>query len=136
MELIIDCVWCSNRKDFIKFTKTCEGYTSTIDYFAISNKLLKSDVNGHEPADSVIGLYIMKQLQNSLNREEEVKQTDFRKILYLIKNLKADNISALKEVVYNIHKDTFTFNLIIINRDDFPKKGVLSLFDSVKFIDN
>lgn len=138
MELIIDCVWCSTRKDFVKFTKTCEEYTSIIDYFAISNKLSKSDVNGQEPTDSVIGLYIMKRLQQCLKEDEEgtQDQIEFKKILYLIKNLKTTNILALKELITSIYKNKYSFNLIIINRDDFPKKGVLSLFDSVKFIDN
>ncbi len=138
MELIIDCVWCSTRKDFMKFTKTCEEYTNVIDYFAISNKLSKSDINGQEPTDSVIGLYIMKRLQQCLREDEECLDDtiELKKILYLIKNLKSTNILALKELIASLYKDKYSFNLIIINRDDFPKKGVLSLFDSVKFIDN
>lgn len=135
MELIIDCVWCSNRKDFVKFTKTCEGYTSTIDYFAISNKLLKSDVDGQEPTSSVIGLSIIKQLTSILTKEVDSVKED-KKIIYLIKNLKSDTIKALKQTISSIHKDTYGFNLIIINSESFPKKDVLLLFDSIKVIDN
>lgn len=136
MELIIECVWYSSRKDFIKFSKSNDCYDNVIDHHAISSKLSKSDVHGAEPPDAVIGIHIIKQLTEALVSTPEKKQPDKKKILYVIKNLNLETVSTLKELISSIHITSYKFNLIIINRDDYPKKGVLSSFNHVKFIDN
>jgi len=136
MELIIECVWYSNRKDFIKFSKSDDCYDHVIDHHAISSKLSKSDIHGAEPPDTVIGIYIIKQLTDALVSTSEDSISDKKKILYVIKNLNIETIDVLKGLIASIYPNSYKFNLIIINRDDYPKKGVLSSFNHVKFIDN
>lgn len=141
MELIIDCVWCLNRKDFIKFNKSISyNYASTIDYYAISNKLSKSDIRGEEPSDAVIGLHIIKSFNNYLNKFKELNDTvdiinKEMKILYLLKNLDQETVSSIKKFIENSHGSSYTFNLIVIDDAEIPKRNVLTSFNNVRFID-
>jgi hypothetical protein len=140
MELIIDCVWCLNRKDFVKFNKSmCNEYTHVIDYYAIANKLSKSDIKGEEPGDSVIGLHIMKSFNNSLNKFKELHEneadTTEMKILYLLKNLDQETVDAIQKFITASHGAEYGFNLIVLNREDLPKRKVLTSFSNVRFID-
>jgi hypothetical protein len=140
MELIIDCVWCLNRKDFVKFNKSTTGeYSYVIDYYAIMTKLSKSDVRGEEPGDSVIGLHIMKSFNNSLNKFKELHENEEdvteMKILYLLKNLDQETITAIQKFITASHGAEYGFNLIVLNREDLPKRKVLTSFSNVRFID-
>jgi hypothetical protein len=140
MELIIDCVWCLNRKDFIKFNKSmCEEYTYVIDYHAIATKLSKSDIKGEEPGDSVIGLHIMKSFNNSLNKFKELHENEEdiheMKILYLLKHLDQETVSSIQKFIANSHGKEYIFNLVVLNREDLPKRSILTSFNNVRFID-
>ncbi len=140
MELIIDCVWCLNRKDFIKFNKSmCDEYTYVIDYYAIATKLSKSDVKGEEPGDSVIGLHIMKSFNNYLNKIKEAHENQSLntepKILYLLKNLNQETVTSIQKFISASHAEEYDFNLVVLNREDLPKRSVLTSFNNVRFID-
>jgi hypothetical protein len=131
MKLIIDCVWCSNRRDFVKFLKTADAYESVIDYYAINVKLSKSDPDGIQPTDTIIGLHLVKGIQDAKNNNKS-------KLLYVIKNLNAETIETVSDMfcsIYEIEENEMSISLFIINRDDYPGKTVLSKFDSVKFIE-
>jgi len=57
-------------------------------------------------------------------------------VIYLIKHLNKNTVTGLKSTLeYILEEHDLTVDLTVINRDDFPKKGVLSQFESVKFID-
>lgn len=130
MKLTVDCVWCSSRRDFLKFLRTTEEYQVVVDYYAISNKLAKTDPDGIEPADTVVGLHLVKAIEEAATKE-------YKEILYTIKNLNHPTVEAIIEIFQDkFQTEDIIINLIIVNRDDYPKKGVLSLFKSVKFIDN
>lgn len=139
MELIIDCVWCLNRKDFIKFNKSAsDNYANTIDYHAISNKLSKSDIRGEEPSDAVIGLHIIKSFKNLLNKFKELdddSKDEEMRILYLLKNLDQETVSSIQKFISSSHESEYIFNLIVLNREDLPKRNVLTSFNNVRFID-
>jgi hypothetical protein len=130
MKLIIDCVWYSNRRDFVKFLKTADLYESVIDYAAINLKLSKSDPEGTQPPDTIIGLHLVKGIQDAKNNNKS-------KLLYVIKNLNVETIETVSDMfcsIYEIEEEQLSISLFIINRDDYPGKSVLSKFDSVKFI--
>ena len=131
MELIIDCVWYLSRKDFVKFTKNYNEYDFVIDYHAIITKLSKSDIHNAEPPATVVGLHLVKQLNDVLCNE----YTGKKKLLYTLKNLNTETVENLKELIADSSDKSIKYNLYIINRVDYPKKGVLSMFDTVKFID-
>ena len=54
----------------------------------------------------------------------------------MFKTLDADAVSGFKDFVNDLFEKPFDLDLIIINRCDYPKKGVLSKFDNVRFIDH
>jgi len=66
----------------------------------------------------------------------ELSPKDY-KLIYLLKNLTADTTQGIQETLETITPDEcrMPMKLVIINRTDYPKKGVLSRFDTVKFID-
>lgn len=130
MKLIVDCAWYLSRKDFVKFTKNYSEHDFVIDYHAIITKLSKSDIHNAEPPSTVVGLHLVKQLN-------EILEKDMPKIrlLYTLKNLDIETVETLKEFISNSTEKSVEFNLYIINRIDYPKRGVLSQFDTVKFID-
>lgn len=130
MKLTVDCVWCSSRRDFLKFLRTTEEYEVVVDYYAIANKLAKTDPSGIEPADTVVGLHLVKAIEDAAIK-------NCKEVLYTIKNLNQFTVEAIIEIFQDKYEvEDFVINLIIVNRDDYPKKGVLSMFKSVKFIDN
>ena len=130
MKLIVDCAWYLSRKDFLKFTKHYNEHDFVVDYHAIITKLSKSDIHNAEPPATVVGLHLVKQLN-------EILEKDMPKIrlLYTLKNLDIETIETLKEFISNSTEKSVEFNLYIINRIYYPKRGVLSQFDTVKFID-
>ena len=124
-------IWCRTKSDFDRYIKT-EDYDVVISHSDIHNRLLKSDPSDVEPSDVIISLYIQK-LFNSLPSKFE--GVDLVNVAFLFKNLDRETVTNFRQFI----DDSFDSNdvdLIIIDRCDYPKKGVLSLFDSVKFIDN
>ena len=55
----------------------------------------------------------------------------------MLKNLTEDTADGLFDVIENLSPENSRIGtkLVIINRTDYPRKGVLSKFDVVKFID-
>lgn len=129
MKLNLDCVWSLNRREFTKFLKNSESYDSVIDFYSIVVKLSKSDPNGIEPPDTVVGLHLVKNIKAA-------KEANHENVLYVIKNLTADTVDVIEETFCSIFEtNDIDMNLIIVNREDYPRKGVLSKFKTVKFID-
>lgn len=139
-QLIIDCIWCNSKKEFNKFIRTdslenetLESVSNTviIDYLTIKNKLMKSDPYNTEPHSSIIGLAITNEIRIKLAREEN----PIERLIYLFKNLDKETVTNFRKLISSSTEKEFQFNLTIINRDDYPKKGVMTQFDSVKFIE-
>ena len=81
-------------------------YDLAVSYFDIFNRLIKSDPYGSEPSPIIVALYIRSVL-------------------------------GFKDFIEDLVQDRdISLDLTIINRCDYPKRGVLSRFDNVKFIDN
>lgn len=131
MTLKVAGIWCRTKSDFDKHIRSGE-YDVVISHSDIYSRLLKSDPSDVEPSDTIISLYIQKifsGLQDKFGNSELVN------VAFLFKNLDKETVSNFREFI-NDSFDTNNVDLIIIDRCDYPKKGVLSLFDSVKFIDN
>jgi len=128
----IDCIWCKTRSEFDRYVKS-ENYDLVISYSDIYGRLLKSDPYGNEPSDVIISLYIEKMLRTLFESEQ---CCDEHRLVYLLKNLDQETISNFKEFVSSMTDESYEVGLTIINRCDYPKKGVLSKFDNVRFIDN
>ena len=134
MKLHVEGVWCKTRTEFDKLSKSGD-YDLTVSYFDIFNRLIKSDPYSKEPSDIIISLYIRKLIQKLITDSVE-NEKDGAKILYMFKSLDADSVLAFRDFVEALIKDQFDLDLVIINRCDYPKKGVLSKFDNVRFIDH
>lgn len=136
MTLQIEGVWCKTRTEFEKLSKSGD-YDLTISYFDIVNRLIKSDPYSEEPSDIIVSLYIRKLIQKLVDDSVD-KESDGAKLLYMFKDLNSDAILNFKKFITDITPVEVLFNmdLIIINRCDYPKKGVLSKFDNVRFIDH
>ena len=106
-----------------------------VSYFDIFNRLIKSDPYSKEPSDIIVSLYIRKLIQRLIDDALE-SEKDQAKILYMFKTLDGNSVLGFKEFVNDLFKDPFDLDLIIINRCDYPKRGVLSKFDNVRFIDH
>jgi hypothetical protein len=136
MTLQIEGVWCKTRTEFERLAKSGE-YDLTISYFDIVNRLIKSDPYSEEPSDIIVSLYIRKLIQKLVNDRIE-KEVDGAKLLYMFKDLNSDAILNFKRFIKDITpvESPLSMDLIIINRCDYPKRGVLSKFDNVRFIDH
>jgi len=136
MNLKIEGVWCKTRTEFERLAKSGE-YDLTISYFDIVNRLIKSDPYSEEPSDIIVSLYIRKLIQKLVNDRIE-KEVDGAKLLYMFKDLNSDAILNFKRFIKDITpvESPLSMDLIIINRCDYPKRGVLSKFDNVRFIDH
>lgn len=136
MTLQIEGVWCKTRTEFEKLSKSGD-YDLTISYFDIVNRLIKSDPYSEEPSDIIVSLYIRKLIQKLVDDNVD-KESEGAKLLYMFKDLNSDAILNFKKFITDITPVEVLFNmdLIIINRCDYPKKGVLSKFDNVRFIDH
>jgi hypothetical protein len=136
MNLKVEGVWCKTRTEFDKLSKK-DNYDLTISYFDVFNRLVKSDPFNSEPSGTIVTLYIRKMIQKVLSAiEEEDLETAEIKILYMFKNLNSETIVNFRDFVNELANTKCDLDLIIINRCDYPKKGVLSKFDNVRFIDN
>lgn len=134
MKLHVEGVWCKTRTEFDKLSKSGD-YDLTVSYFDIFNRLIKSDPYSKEPSDIIISLYIRKLIQKLITDSVENEKDD-AKILYMFKSLDADAVLAFRDFVETLIEDQFDLDLVIINRCDYPKRGVLSKFDNVRFIDH
>jgi hypothetical protein len=131
MTLKIEGIWCKTKLEFEKHTRN-KDYDLVISHSDIYGRLLKSDPEDVEPSDTIISLYIQKIFRNIPVKYEGMESLN---IAFLFKHLDKETVSNFKDFI----ADSFPENqieLIIIDRCDYPKRGVLSLFDSVKFIDN
>jgi hypothetical protein len=134
MTLQIEGVWCKTRTEFEKLAKSGD-YDLTISYFDIVNRLVKSDPYSEEPSDVIVSLYIRKLIKKLINDNIE-KENENAKLLYMFKNLDGPAVLNFKDFIGDLTGEPFDIDLIIINRCDYPKRGVLSKFDNVRFIDH
>jgi hypothetical protein len=134
MTLQIEGVWCKTRTEFEKLAKS-GNYDLTISYFDIVNRLVKSDPYSEEPSDVIVSLYIRKLIKKLINDNIE-KENENAKLLYMFKNLDGPAVLNFKDFIGDLTGEPFDIDLIIINRCDYPKRGVLSKFDNVRFIDH
>ena len=134
MKLHVEGVWCKTRTEFERLAKS-GNYDLIVSYFDIFNRLIKSDPYSKEPSDVIVSLYIRKLIQRLLDDASE-NEKEQAKILYMFKTLDSGSVLGLKEFVNDLIEEPFDLDLIIINRCDYPKKGVLSKFDNVRFIDH
>ena len=134
MRLHVEGVWCKTRTEFERLAKS-GNYDLTISYFDIFNRLIKSDPYSKEPSNIIVSLYIRKLIQRLID-DTIANEKEGAKILYMFKTLDADAVSGFKDFVNDLFEKPFDLDLIIINRCDYPKKGVLSKFDNVRFIDH
>ena len=134
MTLKIEGVWCKTRTEFEKLAKSGD-YDLTISYFDIVNRLVKSDPYSEEPSDVIVSLYIRKLIQKLITDKVEGESTE-AKLLYMFKNLDSNAVLNFKHFIADLTGEPYDMDLIIINRCDYPKRGVLSKFDNVRFIDH
>lgn len=132
MILKVEGVWCKTRTEFERLSKS-NNYDLAVSYFDVFNRLVKSDPYSEEPSDLIISLYIRKMISKAIENKEEGAHV---KMIYMFKDLDSDTVVNFKSFVEQITDSPCELDLVIVNRCDYPKKGVLSKFDSVKFIDN
>jgi hypothetical protein len=132
MNLKVEGVWCKTRTEFDKLSKTGD-YDLSVSYYDIFNRLIKSDPNNTEPSDIIISIYIRKTIQKTLR---DLGEDSDAKILYMFKSLSADTVNGFREFINTMVDEECELDLLVVNRCDFPKTGVLSKFDNVRFIDN
>ena len=131
MNLKVDGVWCKTRTEFDKLSKNGD-YDLSLSYYDIFNRLIKSDPDNAEPSNIIISIYIMKTIQKVLDDNEG---KDELKILYMFKSLSADTVNGFRDFVNELIEDECELDLLVLNRCDFPKTGVLSKFNNVRFVD-
>ena len=132
MILKIEGVWCKTRSEFDKLSKL-NGYDLSISYFDVFNRLVKSDPYNKEPSDLIISLYIRKMINKAISLKED--EEEFLKVIYMFKDLNSETVDNFKGFIEQITEAQCDLDLVIINGKDYPKKGVLSQFDNVRFID-
>ncbi len=131
MTLNIEGVWCNAKTDFDRYIRN-NTFDVVISHPDIYSRLLKSDPSDKEPSDLIISLYIQKTFKNIPNKFADAGEVS---VAFLFKNLDRETINNFKEFTSSIFED-IKIDLIIINKVDYPKTGVLSEFDSVRFIEN
>ena len=142
MILKVECIWCNTKTEFNRCVRLNGEGSFVINYLDIIDKLTKADPYGENPNDKVVGLHLHSAMNNVINKiaiseeSNELSPKDY-KLIYLLKNLTADTTQGIQETLETITPDEcrMPMKLVIINRTDYPKKGVLSRFDTVKFID-
>lgn len=134
MDFTIECVWCKTKTEFDKLYRS-NNHDLAVSYSDINNRLMKSDPYNEEPSDVIISLYIRKLIKRSLASKINAEGTSFS-IAYLFTTLDQNSVDSLYNFMSDLLDEDFNMNLTVINRSDFPKQGVLSKFNNVKFIDN
>jgi len=132
MNLKIEGVWCKTRTEFDKLSKAGD-YDLAVSYYDIFNRLIKSDPNNTEPSNVIVSIYIRKIIQKVLWDLDGRKDV---KILYMFKSLSAGTVTGFRDFINDMIEDECELGLLVVNKCDFPKTGVLSKFDNVRFIDN
>jgi len=134
MNFKVEGIWCRTKTDFEKLYRS-NGYDLAVSYSDIHSRLMKSDPYNKEPSDLIISLYIRKMVKRAINHKLE-SDGDGLRIIYMFNTLDQDSVTGLINFMSELFNSKFELNLIIINRDDYPKKGVLSKFNNVRFIEN
>lgn len=134
MDFTIECVWCNTKTEFNKLYRS-SNYDIAVSYSDIYNKLMKSDPYNEEPSNIIISLYIRKLIKRSLESKISSKENSFI-IAYMFNSLDYNSVEGLYDFMSDILEEYFHMNLTVINRSDFPKHGVLSKFNNVRFVDN
>lgn len=134
MDFRIECVWCKTKAEFNKLYRS-SNYNLAVSYSDIHNRLLKSDLYNEEPSDIIISLYIRKLIKRSLALKKGSEDNNFT-IAYLFTSLDQNSVDGLYNFMSDLLEEDFQMNLTVINRSDFPKHGVLSKFNNVRFINN
>lgn len=132
MNLKIEGVWCKTRTEFDKLSKAGD-YDLSVSYYDIFNRLVKSDPSSAEPSNIIISIYIRNSIEKVL---EDLDDKENVKILYMFKTLNAETVNNFRDFINDMIIDPCELDLLVINRCDYPKSGVLSKFDNVRFIDN
>ena len=132
MNLKVEGVWCKTKTEFYKLSKAGD-YDLSVSYYDIFNRLIKSDPNNTEPSPIIISIYIRKSIEKVI---DDLDDKENIKILYMFKTLSAETVSNFRDFVNDMVTTPCELDLLVINRCDFPKTGVLSKFDNVRFIDN
>jgi len=132
MTLKIEGVWCKTKTEFDKLARS-QYCDLAISYSDIHARLIKSDPYGQEPSDTIITLYIMRMITKVIIERQTQESTN---ILYMFKNLDQETICNLQKFIRSITEDFVEFNLTVINQSEYPKRGVLSKFHNVKFVEN
>jgi hypothetical protein len=132
MKLKVEGVWCKTRTEFDRLSKA-STYDLSVSYFDVFNRLVKSDPYNKEPSNLIISLYIRKMINKAIKNKADGEHL---KMIYMFKDLNTDTVLNFKSFIEHITDAHVELDLVIINRCDYPKKGVLSKFDSVRFIDN
>jgi len=142
MVLKVECIWCNTKTEFNRYVRQNGENSYIISYLDIIDKLTKADPYGENPNDKVVGLHLHSAMNNIINKINVLEESNELssgnyKLIYLLKNLTSDTAQGIQETLENIKPDDcrMPMKLVIINRTDYPKKGVLSRFDTVKFID-
>jgi hypothetical protein len=134
MDFRIECVWCKTKTEFDKLYRSYECDLA-VSYSDIHSRLMKSDPYNEEPSDVIISLYIRKLIKRSLDLKADSEDNNFT-IAYLFTSLDQKSVDGLYNFMSDLLEQDFQMNLTVINRSDFPKQGVLSKFNNVRFIDN
>jgi len=134
MTFKIEGVWCKTKTEFEKLYRS-HNYDLAVSYSDIYSRLMKSDPYNEEPSDVIISLYIRRMVKKAIELKltEEAPELN---VIYLFNTLDANSVSGLKDFMSEVFGADFEMNLTIVNRSDFPKHGVLSKFNNVRFIDN
>jgi len=136
MNITVECIWCNSKTEFNRFVRLYEDCAYVINYLEVTNKLTKADPFGKNPSDHMIGLHIHGQIKMYSSKLEKFEKHP-KTIIYLLKRLNKETADALKKTVTDLlsEEHDLSMNLTVINRDDYPRRGVLSKFDSVKFLE-
>ena len=136
MNITIECIWCNTKTEFNRFVRLHDESAYVINYIDVTNKLMKADRVGSKPSDHMVGLHIHGQIKMYSSKLQKFEEHP-KSIIYLIKRLDKATVDALRSTFTRLLEDDakISMNLTIINRDDYPKKGVLSKFDTVKFLE-
>jgi hypothetical protein len=94
-----------------------------INYMDIFNKLTKNDYYQYEPSDAVVSSYLMRQLQNAINRN--LSST----IFYVLGNLNKETVGGIQNYVESLSSKPITYK--IYHSPDIIVNGTAELFDDI-----
>ena len=94
-----------------------------INYMDIFNKLTKNDFYQYEPSDAVVSSYLMRQLQNAIDRN--VSAT----IFYVLGTLNKETVGGIQNYVESLSAKPITYK--IYHSSDITVNGTAELFDDI-----